>query len=174
MAVRPPGRAYTVRPVSSAVGKRKSITPEGYARLQSEMQRLWSQDRPRATRDVQEAAAHGDRSENAEYQYGKRRLREIDRRIGDLAARLEKVEVVDHSGLVTDRVMFGAWVTLETEEGEQRRYRLVGADESDPADGRVSVESPLGKSLLGRRAGDEVTVRRPAGEAVFIVLEIQY
>jgi transcription elongation factor GreB len=155
-------------------GKRQSITPEGYARLQAELQRLWSQERPRATRDVQEAAAHGDRSENAEYLYGKRRLREIDRRIRDLGARLEKTEVVDHRGLASDRILFGAWVTLEDESGEKRRYQLVGVDESDPAQGRVSVESPLGRSLLGRRAGDEVTVRRPAGETVFVVLEIEY
>ena len=155
-------------------GKTSFITPEGYARLQAELQRLWTQDRPHATRDVQAAAAHGDRSENAEYQYGKRRLREIDRRIRELAGRLEKLEVVDHRGRADDRVLFGAWVTVETEEGERCCYRIVGSDESDPAQGSISVESPLGKGLLGRKLGDEVTVRRPAGEAVFVVLEIRY
>jgi transcription elongation factor GreB len=150
------------------------ITPEGYARLQGELQRLWSQDRPKATRDVQEAAAHGDRSENAEYQYGKRRLREIDQRIRDLAGRLEKLQVVDHRGRTDERIVFGAWVTLETEAGGECCYRIVGSDESDPAQGCVSVDSPLGSSLLGKRVGDEVTVSRPAGETVYVILEIHY
>jgi transcription elongation factor GreB len=159
---------------SGKTGKGGSITPEGYARLQAELQRLWTQDRPAATRDVQAAAAHGDRSENAEYQYGKRRLREIDQRIRVLAGRLEKLQVVDHRGRCDERILFGAWVTLETEDGAERCYRIVGSDESDPARGCISVESPLGSSLLGKRVGDEVTVSRPAGEAVYVVLEVRY
>jgi transcription elongation factor GreB len=155
-------------------GEQPMITPEGHARLQAELTRLWREQRPRATRAVQEAAAHGDRSENAEYQYGNRQLRDIDRRIRQLSKRLESLQVVDHRGLVDERARFGAWVGLETEEGEQRCYRLVGADESDPAQGSISVDSPLGRALLGRRAGDEVSVRRPAGTAVFSVLSVRY
>jgi transcription elongation factor GreB len=160
--------------MESQSGKRSSITPEGYKRLQAELNKLWSQDRPKATRDVQEAAAHGDRSENAEYLYGKKLLREIDRKIRDLSKRLESVRVIDSRGRVSDRVQFGAYVTLEAEDGSSSRYQVVGPDESDPAQGRISTESPLGSSLLGKREGDEVLVQRPAGEAAFVILAIEY
>jgi transcription elongation factor GreB len=157
-------------------GKPKSrITPEGARRLADELDRLWNVERPRVTREVADAAALGDRSENAEYIYGKRRLREIDSRLRFLRKRLEELVVV-RPGEVADRtrVFFGAWVTLEREDGDTARYRLVGPDETDVDRGLISIESPLGRVLVGRRCGDEVTVRRPAGEISYTVLEIAY
>jgi len=154
---------------------RSCITPEGARRLADELDRLWNIERPRVTREVADAAALGDRSENAEYIYGKRRLREIDSRLRFLRKRLEDLVVVQ-PGEVSDRnrIFFGAWVTLELEDGGTARYRLVGPDESDVERGWISVESPLGRGLLGRIRGDEVTVRRPAGEACYLVVQIDY
>jgi transcription elongation factor GreB len=154
---------------------RSCITPEGARRLAQELDQLWNIERPRVTREVADAAALGDRSENAEYIYGKRRLREIDARLRFLRKRLEELVVVQ-PGEVQDRerVFFGAWVTLELESGETARYRLVGPDESDVERGWISVESPLGRGLLGRTRGDEVAVRRPAGTACYVVLEVDY
>ncbi|MGI9592660.1 MAG: transcription elongation factor GreB [Myxococcota bacterium] len=151
------------------------ITPEGARRLQEELAQLWNVERPRVTQEVADAAAQGDRSENAEYIYGKKRLREIDRRVRFLRKRLEEVEVV-RPGEVGDRerVFFGAWVTLEDEDGAEHRYRLVGPDEFDVERGLVSVESPIGRVLLGKREGDEVTVERPSGPAVYEILRIAY
>jgi len=151
------------------------ITPEGAKRLQEELARLWNVERPRVTQEVSDAAAQGDRSENAEYIYGKKRLREIDRRVRFLRKRLEEVEVV-RPGQVGDpeRVYFGAWVTLADADGAESRYRLVGPDEFDVERGRVSVESPIGRVLLGTREGDEVTVQRPAGTAVYEVVRVEY
>jgi transcription elongation factor GreB len=150
------------------------ITPEGARKLQEELDRLWRVERPRVTREVAAAAALGDRSENAEYIYGKKRLREIDRRIEFLRKRFDVLEVVQPGQVAKDRVYFGAWVTLEDEEGEEVRYRLVGPDESDVPEGKISVESPLGRGLIGKRRGDEVSVVRPAGRASYTVLEIRY
>jgi len=160
--------------VSQAKG-RSHITPEGARRLAEELDRLWNIERPRVTREVADAAALGDRSENAEYIYGKRRLREIDSRLRFLSKRLDELVVVQ-PGEVRDRarIFFGAWVTLELEDGETARYRLVGPDESDVERGWISIESPLGRGLLGRTCGDEVSVRRPAGEAWYTVLAIEY
>jgi transcription elongation factor GreB len=145
------------------------ITPEGAEGLQAELEQLWKVERPRVTQEVADAAALGDRSENAEYIYGKKRLREIDRRVRFLRNRLETVTVV-RPGEVADRerIFFGAWVTLEDESGEEHRYRLVGPDEIDVS------ESPMGRVLLGKREDDEVTVERPAGPAVYVVSEISY
>src|SRR5262245_19032933 len=136
------------------------ITPEGARKLQEELDHLWRVERPRVTREVAAAAALGDRSENAEYIYGKKRLGEIDRRIEFLRKRFDVLEVVQPGQVATDRVYFGAWVTLEDEEGEEVRYRLVGPDESDVPTGKISVESPLGRGLIGKRRGDEVSVVR--------------
>jgi transcription elongation factor GreB len=154
---------------------RSCITPEGARRLAHELDHLWNVERPRVTREVADAAALGDRSENAEYIYGKRRLREIDARLRFLSRRLEELVVVQ-PGEVKDRerIFFGAWVTLELESGDTARYRLVGPDESDVERGWISVESPLGRGLLGRTRGDEVVVRRPAGAAGYVVLAIDY
>ena len=151
------------------------ITPEGAARLQRELRELWTVERPRVTREVSEAAAQGDRSENAEYIYGKKRLREIDRRVRFLRQRLEAVEVVGPGDTADpEKVYFGAWVVLESEAGEERTLRLVGPDEIDPGRGWISVQSPLGRVLLGREAGDEVTIRAPAGPARYRVVAVCY
>ena len=150
------------------------ITPEGLRRLQEEADRLWRVERPRVTREVSEAAALGDRSENAEYIYGKRRLREIDGRLRFLAKRMDELTVVSSPPAQRERIFFGAWVEIEQEGGERRELRIVGADESDPALGLLSVESPLGRALLGKREGDEVVVRRPRGETRCEVLAIRY
>ena len=150
------------------------ISPEGAAKLQAELDQLWKVERPRITREVQAAAAQGDRSENAEYIYGKRRLREIDRRLRFLSKRLEELTVVREPVVRDGRARFGAWVSLEDEEGEEVRYRLVGADESDVGEGKISVDSPLGRALLGKSEDDQVTVRRPAGEKTYTVLAIEY
>ncbi|MEN8182874.1 MAG: transcription elongation factor GreB [Myxococcota bacterium] len=153
---------------------KRYITPEGYQRLEAELDRLWRLERPRVTREVADAAALGDRSENAEYIYGKRRLREIDRRIRFLSKRLDELTVVPPHGGPRDRVYFGAWVTLLDGQDTERTYRLVGPDETDVETGRVSLESPLGRALLGREAGDECIVQRPRGPAIFTVLSIRY
>jgi transcription elongation factor GreB len=150
------------------------ITPDGFRRLQAEAERLWRVERPRVTQQVSEAAALGDRSENAEYIYGKKRLREIDGRLRFLQKKLDSLTVVSDPPPRRDRVYFGAFVTVEEESGESAEYRLVGPDESDPARGLLSIESPLGRALMGRSVGDEVTVRRPRGEAAVSISAIRY
>ena len=126
------------------------------------------------TREVSTAAAHGDRSENAEYIYGKKRLREIDGRLRFLQKRLDALVVVEPSAAQRGQVFFGAWVTLEDEAGEEHTYRVVGSDEFDPAKGWVSMDSPMGRALMGKCVGDEFEVRRPKGSASFAVVEIRY
>ncbi len=130
--------------------------------MRAELDRLWRLERPQVTRAVAEAAAQGDRSENAEYTYGKRRLREIDRRVRHLRNRLQVAVVVNRPPTDPARVYFGAWVTLEAEDGEVR-YRIVGPDEIDHEPGYISMDSPLGRALLGRRLGDAVSVQLPDG-----------
>lgn len=150
------------------------ITPEGEARLRAEMERLWSDERPKVTLEVKRAAAHGDRSENAEYIYGKKRLREIDGRLRFLAKRLEQLTVVRVPPALDGRVYFGAWVTVEGEDAETLRYRLVGPDESDVDAGLISIESPVGRALMGRVQGDEVVVQRPMGELTLEIVSVDY
>ena len=150
------------------------ITPDGAKRLREELDWLWKVERPKVTQGVSDAAAEGDRSENAEYIYGKKRLREIDRRIRFLTGRLDLLTVVTSPPTSTDRVYFGAWVRLEDEAGEERVYRIVGPDESDAAQGWISLDAPMGRALLGKREGDEVMVRRPAGDAIFTILDVSY
>jgi transcription elongation factor GreB len=150
------------------------ITPEGFRRLQAEADQLWRVERPRVTREVSDAAALGDRSENAEYIYGKRRLREIDGRLRFLAKRMDELTVVKTTPEQRERVYFGAWVEIEEEGGKRRELRIVGPDESDPARGLLSLESPLGRALMGKRAGDEVQVRRPKGELRCELIAIRY
>ncbi len=150
------------------------ITPAGFRRLQEEADRLWRVERPRVTQQVADAAALGDRSENAEYIYGKKRLREIDSRLRFLQKRLDALTVVADPPPRTDRVYFGAYVTVEEGGGEAVEYRLVGPDESEPARGLLSIESPLGRVLMGKQSGDEVTLRRPRGEATLVVVAIRY
>ncbi|MBK9033818.1 MAG: transcription elongation factor GreB [Myxococcales bacterium] len=152
----------------------KYITPEGAKRLREELEWLWTKERPRVTQAVSDAAALGDRSENADYIYGKRRLREIDRRIEYLAKRLDVVTVVTETPRDRGRVAFGAWITLEDDDGGEQVYRLVGPDEFDPKQGFISVDSPVAKAVLGKRAGDEVTVARPKGAATFTIVGVRY
>jgi transcription elongation factor GreB len=150
------------------------ITPEGAKKLRDELEHLWTVERPRVTQEVADAAAQGDRSENAEYIYGKRRLREIDRRVRFLGKRLEEVVIVDEVPKDPNRVFFGAWVTLEDEDGEEVEWRIVGADESDVKTRAISMDSPVAKALLGKRKGDEVTVRVPKGEVGYTIVGIRY
>jgi transcription elongation factor GreB len=152
----------------------KYITPAGARRLQEELDHLWRVERPQVTQAVAEAAAQGDRSENAEYTYGKRRLREIDRRVRFLRKRLDGMVVVGTPPADRARVFFGAWVELEDEEGRQRRHRIVGPDEFDMAPGYVSMDAPLGRALLGRRLDDEVRIELPAGEQRLVITAIDY
>ena len=151
------------------------ITRAGFEKLQSELAWLWKEERPRVTEAVSVAAALGDRSENADYIYGKKRLREIDRRIRFLTKRIDELTVVDAGPRKdADRVYFGAWVKTQDEQGQIQRYRLVGPDEFDAGEGRISVDSPVGRALMGARLGDEVVIRRPKGEIVYEILEIDY
>lgn len=155
-------------------GKPSYITREGYRRLEEEAERLWNVERPKLARAVAEAAAEGDRSENAEYIYGKRKLAEIDRRLSWLGKRLEVLTIVDQRPDEERRVFFGAWVTLEDEAGEEVTYRIVGPDESDAGRGWISVESPVARALLKKEVGDEVTVRRPKGDRRFEIVRVRY
>lgn len=150
------------------------ITPEGARRLREEFEYLWKVERPRVTQAVSDAAAEGDRSENAEYIYGKKRLREIDRRVRFLMKRLDVLTVVEDQPERQGKIFFGAWVRLENEDGAEVVYRLVGPDEFDPSKGYISVDSPMAKALLGKQEGDEVLVRRPAGVATFTILHVAY
>ena len=150
------------------------ITPGGVARLQAELRNLIKVERPKTVDEVSVAAAHGDRSENAEYKYGKLRLKEIDRRIRFLTKRLDRAVVVDPAEQKGDRVFFGATVEVEDEHGERKIYTLVGEDESEPKQGRISWRSPLGLALLERKVGDFVELKRPAGEIELEILAICY
>jgi transcription elongation factor GreB len=150
------------------------ITPDGARRLRGEYQRLWTEERPRVTREVAEAAAQGDRSENAEYIYGKKRLREIDARLEFLNQRLDEVEVVEPRDRGDGVIYFGAWVRISDGGDAEIEYQIVGPDEFDVDAGRISMDSPVGRALIGRREGDEVAIRRPKGEAVFEILEVRY
>jgi transcription elongation factor GreB len=152
----------------------KYITPEGARRLREELERLWREERPSVCRAVTAAAAQGDRSENAEYTYGKRRLREIDRRVRFLRRRLEGMVIVDQPPADPERVFFGAWVELAAEDGTRTRYRIVGPDEFDMAPGYISMDSPLGRALLRRRIEEEVTVETPVGSRLYLIVAIEY
>jgi transcription elongation factor GreB len=155
-------------------GGSKYATPAGAQRLRAELDKLWLEERPAVTRAVAEAAAMGDRSENAEYIYGKRRLREIDRRVRHLRERLDGLKVVSDPPSDRGRVFFGAWVTIEDARGAVRRHRIVGPDEFDLEPGYVSMDSPLGRALLGRHIGDELDVKLPAGVLAVVVTAIEY
>jgi transcription elongation factor GreB len=149
------------------------ITPAGYARLEAELRALVELERPEVVKTVAWAASLGDRSENADYIYGKKRLREIDRRVRFLIKRLESAEVVHSAGRDTDQVFFGATVRLKSVSGE-KTITIVGVDEVEPAQGRVSWVSPIAKALIKARAGDSVTLRSPAGEEQLEILEVTY
>jgi transcription elongation factor GreB len=150
------------------------ITPAGAARLKQELDALWKEERPRVTQAVSEAAAQGDRSENAEYTYGKKRLREIDRRVRFLRKRLDGMTVVDQKPSDPKRVFFGAWVTLEDDDGKRFRHRIVGPDEFDMAPGYISMDAPLARALMRRALDDEVKVALPGGERLYFIVGISY
>jgi len=163
------GRNRLPQPKSSAY-----ITPEGAARLREELDHLWRVKRPQVTQSVSEAAAQGDRSENAEYIYGKKQLREIDRRIRFLQKRLDALVIVDRAPTDTARIFFGAWVRLETDRGETVEYRIVGPDEFDLEKGLISIDSPLARALLKKTTEDEITLALPRGQTLYTVLEVRY
>jgi transcription elongation factor GreB len=152
----------------------KFITPEGARRLKDELDHLWRVLRPQVTQAVQEAAAQGDRSENAEYIYGKRQLREIDRRVRFLRQRLAGMVVVGQPPSDPKRVFFGAWVGLEDDDGVQAHYRIVGPDEFDTGKGYISMDAPLGRALLGKALDDEVKVETPTGTRTYVVVSVKY
>jgi len=153
-----------------AVPGSQYITPAGARRLRAELDQLWRVERPEVTRAVAEAAAQGDRSENAEYTYGKRRLREIDRRVRFLRKRLDGMVVVSAPPADRQRVFFGAWVELEDEDGRARRHRIVGPDEFDMAPDYISMDSPLARILLGKRLDDEVRIELPGAKPRALVI----
>ena len=150
------------------------ITREGAKRLQEELSSLLWQQRPKIVQDVSDAAAQGDRSENAEYIYGKKKLREIDRRIHWLTKRLESVMVVAPRTDGTNAVFFGAKVEVEDEDGARATYRIVGEDEIDLGKGDVSWRSPIGRALLKRREGETVLLRKPNGEVELTLVSVRY
>lgn len=150
------------------------ITPQGFQKLQAEYTQLTSIERPEVVRLVQWAASNGDRSENADYLYGKKRLREIDRRLRFLAARIEAAQVIDPASVRSSKVQFGATVTTLTEEGTEKTWKIVGQDEIDTAQGLISWLSPVGKGLLGKSVGEDVTIQTPQGEVNLEILDISY
>jgi transcription elongation factor GreB len=157
------------RPESS-----KYITPEGAATLRRELDELWRVKRPTVTKAVSEAAAQGDRSENAEYIYGKKQLAEIDRRVRFLRKRLAGIRVVDTIPSDTTKVYFGAWFTLRDDNAAATEYRLVGPDESGFATAYISMDSPLGRAVLGRATGERVLVSAPEGERRYEIVRVRY
>lgn len=155
--------------------KKVPITPEGYRRLQEELKRIKAVDRPQVVAEIEEARSHGDLTENAEYDAAKERQLQITRRIAELEDKLSRAQVIDPSKLDHQKVVFGASVRLsDADSGEEHRYQIVGADESDISRGRISVESPLGRSLIGKEPNDVVTVVTPRGTREFEILEIKY
>lgn len=163
------GRYRAPRPESS-----KYITPEGAASLEQELDHLWRTKRPAVTKAVAEAAAQGDRSENAEYIYGKRQLAEIDRRVRYLRKRLHGIRIVDQLPSDTGKVYFGAWFELRDESGARHEYRLVGPDEFDLAEGYISMDSPLGRAVMGKAIGGTITVPAPDGERAYQLVGVRY
>ncbi len=152
----------------------KYITLVGKSKLQEEHDYLWRTKRPQVTRAVSEAAAQGDRSENAEYIYGKKQLREIDRRVRFLLKRLNEVTVVSSVPDDKSRVYFGAWVTLRDKHGNEQEYRIVGPDEFDHAPAYISMDAPLAGALMKRKLNEKVSVRLPSGTQVYCIINIRY
>lgn len=150
------------------------ITPEGEAKLRAELHELWHIRRPKVTQAVSEAAAQGDRSENAEYTYGKKMLREIDSRVRFLTKRLEALQVVDTTPADLSKVYFAAWVTLEDDQGQEIRYRIVGPDELDLKQNHISIDSPLARSLLGKTVDTEIITNTPTGKKHWYIIDIHY
>jgi transcription elongation factor GreB len=153
------------------------ITADGAAKLRAEVRQLWKVERPQVTQVVHEAAKNGDRSENGDYIYGKRRLREIDRRVRYLTKRLEDVTIVEEKPRDTSKVYFTAWVTLEDQDNPDapsQRLRLVGSDEIDSAQNWISIDSPMARALIAKSVDDEVQVNTPEGKRCFVITAIEY
>jgi len=156
------------------ITKNNYITPQGHKKLLDELKNLLKIERPEVTKLIQWAASNGDRSENADYIYGKRRLREIDRRLRFLNKRLEAAVIVDPAKITSETVNFGATVVVIDEQGISKIFSIVGIDEINIAERRISWQSPIGKALLGKEVGDEVLVNTPSGEVVYEVVTITY
>lgn len=150
------------------------ITPQGFEKLRAEYHELIAVERPKVVETVTWAASNGDRSENADYQYGKRRLRQIDGRLHFLQKRIEAAEVIDPKTLKSDKVIFGAKVTIENEDGVQHTYQIVGEDELDIKQNKISWKSPVAKALLGKKLDDEVKIQKPAGEEIVVITELVF
>ena len=157
------------------VGSKNYMTPAGYARLDAEFNQLWKVERPKLVETISWAASNGDRSENGDYIYGKKRLREVDRRIRFLSKRLEHAEVVDPAVREgTDQVFFGATVTIADQDGRESTYAIVGIDEADAGSGRIAWISPMARALLKAREGDSVSVQTPEGRREVEIVEVRY
>ena len=152
----------------------KLITQSGWQRLKDELDYLWKVKRPQVTQAVSEAAAQGDRSENAEYIYGKKQLREIDSRVRFLRQRLDGMVIVNQKPSDSSRIFFGAWITLEDDDGNEVQYRIVGPDEFDATQKLISMDSPLGKALFKKTLDDEVSIEVPGGRKSYTVVDISY
>ena len=150
------------------------ITPEGFKKLQEEFSQLFHVERPKLVETVAWAAGNGDRSENGDYIYGKRRLREIDKRLKFLRDRIENAQVVDPNTVKSDKVVFGATVTIVDEDGAEKNYVIVGEDEIEPGKNKISWKSPMAKALLGKKAGDEIEIQRPAGLLIAEIKAIRF
>lgn len=150
------------------------ITPEGLKNLQDEFKQLHHGERPELVKVIAWAASNGDRSENADYIYGKRRLREIDKRLHQLSKKIDAAMVVDPKTLSSDKVVFGATVSFETEDGETKIYQIVGTDEYDPKKGKISWKSPIAKALLGKKIDDEVALKKPSGTEYLTITDIKF
>ncbi|MDP7593483.1 MAG: transcription elongation factor GreB [Litorilituus sp.] len=154
--------------------KTNLITRAGFELLQKELTHLWKVERPETTKKVSWAASLGDRSENADYQYNKKRLREIDRRVRYLTKRLEDIQVIDFNKQQEGKVFFGAWVVIENDEEEQLKFKIVGPDEIFGRNDFISIDSPMARALLKKEVDDEAVVNTPSGEKVWTVIDISY
>jgi len=150
------------------------ITPSGLQKLKDEYHQLIHVERPKVVETVAWAASNGDRSENADYIYGKRRLREIDSRLRFLTGRLEKVEIVDPKTISSEQIVFSATITVEDDDGNKKVFQIVGEDEWDIQQNKISWKSPVAKALLGKKSGDDVTVKKPNGEESLSIIKIEY
>ena len=150
------------------------ITQEGLEALRAEVRQLWKIERPKVTEAVYQAALNGDRSENGDYIYGKKRLREIDGRVRYLSKRIEAVSAIEYSPKQEGKVFFGAWVELENDAGDLSRYRIVGADEIEPSKGYISIDSPMARALIGKVIDDEISVSTPEGALTWFINRIWY
>ena len=157
-----------------AAPKSNYLTAEGANLLRRELQQLWKVERPEVTAAVSAAAKNGDRSENGDYIYGKRRLREIDSRVRYLSKRLESAKVITDQPDNTQRIYFAAWVTLEDDLGHQQQFRIVGPDELNHHDAYISLDSPTARALIGKQLDDDITVITPTGEKQYCIIAINY